>query len=75
MANLCRQFSVMMDRDVIDRTGISGVFDFHLESFWAQYASQTSRLTARQATQAARRARLTRATSRQRHESRYGISG
>jgi uncharacterized protein (TIGR03435 family) len=34
MANLCRQFSVMMDRDVIDKTGIPGVFDIHLESFF-----------------------------------------
>ena len=34
MANLCRQFSVMLDRDVIDKTGITGVFDFHLESIW-----------------------------------------
>ena len=34
MVNLCRQFSVMMDRDVIDKTGITGVFDIHLESFF-----------------------------------------
>ena len=34
MANLCRQFSVMRDRDVIDKTGITGVFDMHLESLW-----------------------------------------
>jgi len=34
MANLCRQFSVMIDRDVIEKTGIMGVFDIHLESFW-----------------------------------------
>jgi hypothetical protein len=26
-ANLCRRFSVMTDRDVIDKTGITGVFD------------------------------------------------
>ena len=31
MADLCRQFSVSSDRDVIDKTGITGVFDFHLE--------------------------------------------
>ena len=34
IANLCRQFSVQMDRDVIDKTGITGVFDMHLDSFW-----------------------------------------
>jgi uncharacterized protein (TIGR03435 family) len=31
MANLCRQFSVLTDRDVIDKTGTAGVFDMHLE--------------------------------------------
>jgi len=31
MASLCRQFSVLLDRDVIDKTGIAGVFDIHLE--------------------------------------------
>jgi len=38
MANLCRQFSVLTDRDVIDKTGITGVFDIHLESFWRNSA-------------------------------------
>jgi uncharacterized protein (TIGR03435 family) len=31
LAGLCMQFSVALDRDVIDRTGISGQFDMHLE--------------------------------------------
>jgi uncharacterized protein (TIGR03435 family) len=34
IANLCRQFSVLTDRDVIDKTGIAGVFDMHLEGLW-----------------------------------------
>ena len=34
MANLCRQFSVLLDRDVVDKTGIAGIFDIHLESLW-----------------------------------------
>jgi uncharacterized protein (TIGR03435 family) len=34
IANLCRQFSVLMDRDVVDKTGLTGVFDIHLDSFW-----------------------------------------
>ena len=34
IANLCRQLSVLMDQDVIDKTGTTGVFDFHMESFW-----------------------------------------
>ena len=38
MANLCRQFSVLTDRDVIDKAGITGVFDFHLESLWENSA-------------------------------------
>lgn len=37
LANLCTQFSVMMDRDVIDKTGITGVFDIHLDSFWENF--------------------------------------
>ena len=37
IANLCYQFSVMMDRDVIDKTGITGVFDIHLDSFWEHF--------------------------------------
>jgi uncharacterized protein (TIGR03435 family) len=30
MAQLCRQFSVWLDRDVVNRTGIAGAFDIHL---------------------------------------------
>ena len=29
--NLCRQFSVGADREVVDRTGVTGQFDIHLE--------------------------------------------
>jgi uncharacterized protein (TIGR03435 family) len=31
LAGLCRQFSVALDRDVVDRTGIAGKFDIDLE--------------------------------------------
>jgi uncharacterized protein (TIGR03435 family) len=31
LAGLCMQFSVALDRDVVDRTGITGQFDMHLE--------------------------------------------
>jgi uncharacterized protein (TIGR03435 family) len=31
MADLCSQLSIRMDREVIDRTGIAGRFDIHLE--------------------------------------------
>jgi uncharacterized protein (TIGR03435 family) len=31
LANLCAQFSVALDRDVIDRTGLTGKFDIHLQ--------------------------------------------
>jgi uncharacterized protein (TIGR03435 family) len=31
MANLCSQFGMVMDREVIDRTGLAGRFDIHLE--------------------------------------------
>ena len=31
MRQLCYQFSVFVDRDVIDKTGISGAFDIHLD--------------------------------------------
>lgn len=31
MASLCRDLSLLLDRDVIDKTGIAGVFDIHLE--------------------------------------------
>jgi uncharacterized protein (TIGR03435 family) len=31
LAGLCLQFSVALDRDVIDRTGIAGTFDIHLD--------------------------------------------
>jgi uncharacterized protein (TIGR03435 family) len=36
IANLCRQFSVLTDRDVIDKTGIIGVFDMRLEGLWEE---------------------------------------
>jgi uncharacterized protein (TIGR03435 family) len=31
MAGLCRQFSVAADREVIDRTGLTGAYDIHLD--------------------------------------------
>jgi uncharacterized protein (TIGR03435 family) len=31
IGGLCRQFSVGADRDVIDRTGLTGMYDIHLE--------------------------------------------
>jgi uncharacterized protein (TIGR03435 family) len=31
LASLCAQFSAAMDRDVIDRTGLTGRFDIHLQ--------------------------------------------
>jgi uncharacterized protein (TIGR03435 family) len=31
MTGLCRQFSGSFGRDVIDKTGIAGAFDLHLE--------------------------------------------
>lgn len=31
MAGLCLQFSTNLDRDVIDKTGITGMFDIHLD--------------------------------------------
>jgi uncharacterized protein (TIGR03435 family) len=31
MANLCTQLGLRLDRDVIDKTGITGMFDVHLE--------------------------------------------
>jgi len=30
LSGLCRQFSAALDRDVVDRTGIPGLFDMHL---------------------------------------------
>jgi uncharacterized protein (TIGR03435 family) len=32
LANLCGQLSVLLDRDVVDRTGIAGTFDIHVEA-------------------------------------------
>jgi len=32
LANFCGQLSVVLDRDVIDRTGIAGVFDIHVDA-------------------------------------------
>ncbi len=31
LASLCAQFSVALDRDVVDRTGLTGKFDIHLD--------------------------------------------
>jgi uncharacterized protein (TIGR03435 family) len=31
MADLCRQLSAYVDRDIVDKTGITGTFDVHLE--------------------------------------------
>jgi uncharacterized protein (TIGR03435 family) len=31
MAGLCRQFSVHLDRDVVNRTGLTGAYDIHLD--------------------------------------------
>src|SRR5438067_6869146 len=31
MASLCIQLAIRLDRDVIDKTGIAGMFDIHLE--------------------------------------------
>jgi uncharacterized protein (TIGR03435 family) len=31
MANFCTQLGIRLDRDVIDKTGITGMFDIHLE--------------------------------------------
>ncbi len=39
IANLCDQYSAIMDRKVIDKTGITGVFDVHLEINYADLYS------------------------------------
>jgi uncharacterized protein (TIGR03435 family) len=31
MADLCRRLSAYVDRDIIDKTGITGTFDVHLD--------------------------------------------
>ena len=31
LANFCEQLSFVLDRDVIDKTGIAGVFDIHVD--------------------------------------------
>lgn len=31
MADLCRRLSAYVDRDIVDKTGISGAFDVHLD--------------------------------------------
>lgn len=33
IANLCRQLSGLADRDVIDKTGIAGMFDIHFDTY------------------------------------------
>lgn len=37
MAGLCLQFSTRLDREVIDKTGITGMFDIHLDLPRAYY--------------------------------------
>jgi uncharacterized protein (TIGR03435 family) len=32
LANFCAQISLLLDRDVIDKTGIAGAFDIHVET-------------------------------------------
>jgi uncharacterized protein (TIGR03435 family) len=31
MENFCRQLSAVLDRDVIDKTGLTGAFDLHFQ--------------------------------------------
>jgi uncharacterized protein (TIGR03435 family) len=31
MADLCRRLTAYVDRDIIDKTGIAGVFDVHID--------------------------------------------
>ena len=38
LANLCQQLSAVLDRDVIDRTGIEGAFDIHFQGPPAELA-------------------------------------
>ena len=33
IANLCRNFSAVLDRDVVDKTGIEGLYDIHLDIY------------------------------------------
>jgi uncharacterized protein (TIGR03435 family) len=33
MESLCRNFSALLDQDVVDKTGIAGLFDIHLELY------------------------------------------
>ncbi len=42
MANLCQQLSAVLDRDVIDKTGIEGAFDIHFEGPPAELAPSVS---------------------------------
>jgi uncharacterized protein (TIGR03435 family) len=39
IAGLCRNLSIVLDRDVVDKTGIAGVFDIHLELHWERSAA------------------------------------
>jgi len=39
MASLCRDLSLLLDRDVVDRTAIVGAFDIHLELSPADYGN------------------------------------
>jgi uncharacterized protein (TIGR03435 family) len=45
IANLCRQLSVLTDRDVIDGTGIAGVYDMHLDLLWENARTTTAATT------------------------------
>jgi uncharacterized protein (TIGR03435 family) len=38
IAGLCRNLSIVLDRDVIDKTGIAGLFDIHLDLYWERSA-------------------------------------
>ena len=50
MAKLCRQFSAESGRDVIDKTGITGVFDIHLDLSFARFGYPEPPGTPEQAT-------------------------
>jgi uncharacterized protein (TIGR03435 family) len=43
MTTLCIVFSDLVDRDVIDKTGITGIFDFHFDVDMALLRSEVSR--------------------------------
>jgi uncharacterized protein (TIGR03435 family) len=43
IADLCQQFSASADRDVIDKTGITGVFDIHFDLSFAHFGYRRRR--------------------------------